>query len=184
MTSPQNIGVDEFIKCFKNIIRFDRLYSSFFGKIIMSDKLIGDESVLFTVSKIMSDKRVCELMDENKNLKDRLKVLEDAIKTTCGHSWELVWYARSRPGECEDGKLKVEQKYPKEVKKLIDDDTNWQHGFNSGLLAVSNLVKEIIHADETVKDANACIEDDEDHQPLSLEDYIDQIVDEFPMLDT
>ena len=36
-------------------------------------------------------------MEENKKLKDHLEFIENAISRTCGHSYDLVWYARSNP---------------------------------------------------------------------------------------
>lgn len=56
----------------------------------------------------------------------------------------LVWYARSnpknwdRPNVLERVKL-VEKSYPKETKALGEEDGDWHHGFNSGMLACLRL---------------------------------------------
>ena len=59
----------------------------------------------------------------------------------------LVWYARKRP---EDYAIKgveaevksVEFLYPEEVKQLKGKHSDWQHGFNSGMLAATRFFLE------------------------------------------
>ena len=52
---------------------------------------------------------------------------------------DLVWYARSSPkhdhikGVLENRK-RIEESYPSEVESFLDGP-DWQHGFNSGMLA-------------------------------------------------
>ena len=64
----------------------------------------------------------------------------------------LVWYARSRKQdrierpEIEVSYKKVEKDYPEETKRLQEDETGyWEHGFNSGMLASTRLLLDIIH---------------------------------------
>lgn len=60
----------------------------------------------------------------------------------------LVWYARSNKDELLESEsyeilskvLEIEKIYKDDVLDIIDDDTNWQHGFNSGMLAAIRLV--------------------------------------------
>ena len=52
---------------------------------------------------------------------------------------DLVWYARSSPEHDHiEGVLKnrkrIEESYPKEVEAFFDGP-DWEHGFNSGMLA-------------------------------------------------
>src|SRR6202007_677025 len=62
--------------------------------------------------------------------------------------FDLVWYARSDPQKLmEEERYEIlktikdmEEKYPKETGELIEDETNWQHGFNSGILAYSRFL--------------------------------------------
>lgn len=58
---------------------------------------IGDESVLATVARILFDKRVCELMEENSRLKLKLQKIKSMIqehklgeRTQAGDSEEFV----------------------------------------------------------------------------------------------
>ena len=81
----------------------------------------------------------------------------------------------------EQGRQQVEKKYPTEVKKLMDSDDDWQDGFNSGLLAVLNLVFNIIYGEEIVKDENA---NEESENKLTMKRWVEQTIDEFPMLST
>jgi len=65
---------------------------------------------------------------------------------------DLVWFARSNPDKLvEDEQYEVVQKvldslkqiadkYPKEAQELFEDNTSWQHGFNSGILAYSRFL--------------------------------------------
>lgn len=69
---------------------------------------------------------------------------------------DLVWFARSNPDKLiEEERYEVVQtvvkslqeiadKYPQEVLELHDDETNWQHGFNSGILAYSRFLSAYI----------------------------------------
>lgn len=84
----------------------------------------------------------------------RIKEATKLMLENCNKYFELVWYARANPkklleGEHYEGlKLRqdIENKYPKEIKSLGEDD-NWSHGFNSGMLAASRLYHEMIEGD-------------------------------------
>ena len=84
-------------------------------------------------------------------------------------SWEqkyfyLVWYARSKPDEpaSQSGRQRVEAAWPADLEELRADDTNWQHGFNSGCLAAFRLVQGLLGSEADAEFAR----------------------DEFPFLDT
>ena len=147
--------------------------------------MIGNDAMLPTVSAIMMDKRVCELQEENKKLKETVQFIKDALTEKCGHVWDLVWYARSRPEEKlgEAGRAAVREKYPEEVKKLQGELGNWQHGFNSSCLAVHNMITSILEAERVVKDLNE-MEEDFKSAPLTLDSYLADTLRDFPMMDT
>lgn len=147
---------------------------------------IGDEGVLSVVSKIMLDKRFNELAQENERLKKRLELLKTVITDKCGYADELVWYARSQPDNpvAQPAQRKVEVKWPQHVQKLTEDETNWQHGYNSACLALSRLLLDIVDADARVADLNAQDEDDEESPKMTTDDYIKQAIAEYPFLDT
>jgi hypothetical protein len=81
----------------------------------------------------------------------------------------LVWYARSdkynllsnEVYEALSSMNEIESLYKDDVDELLNDETNWQHGFNSGMLAGIRLVIGMMNKDG----------------------YQDSI-DEFPFLDT
>lgn len=65
----------------------------------------------------------------------------------------LVWYARANPdkhsGSIKEAVLKgikdVENKFPKETASFNEEGANdWEHGFNSGMLAASRLYLSMI----------------------------------------
>ena len=58
---------------------------------------------------------------------------------------DLLWYARSNPlNESIEGvkenKERIEELYPNEVKELQSENGDWQHGFNSGMVAALRYV--------------------------------------------
>ena len=147
--------------------------------------MIGDEAVLTTLSKTLIDKRVSELQDENKKLRDTLHFIQQAYKEKCGHVNHLVWYARSSPEEKRDKarRTAIKKAYPAEVKKLKGQSGMWQHGFDCGCLAVCNMVNSIIHAETLVKEIN------QDHEecksaPLTLQTCHAIILSGFPNIRT
>jgi len=64
--------------------------------------------------------------------------------------FNLVWYARSTPDEptSQSGRQRVEAAWPTDLEELRSDDSNWQHGFNSGCLAVLRLVQGLLGSDD------------------------------------
>lgn len=102
---------------------------------------------------------------------------------------DLVWYARSNPAsdtdywetvppQIRDGafksQMKVEEQHFDDVVALRNDETNWQHGFNSGMLAGLRYVLTAF-SDYTIEDENG-----ESIQCGGIEDAEE----EFPCLDT
>ena len=80
---------------------------------------------------------------------------------------KLVWFARKHPSDhpfwdtvpadIKQGALnsasRVEEMYPDEVDELHGEHSDWQHGFNSGMLAALRFV---LHAAEDPDEAEEC----------------------------
>jgi len=60
--------------------------------------------------------------------------------------FDLVWYARTSPDEpvSQPGRRRVEAAWSADLEALRSDDSNWQHGFNSGCLAAFRLVQGLL----------------------------------------
>ena len=78
---------------------------------------------------------------------------------------DLLWYARTSPEHInikgvKENKDRIEKLYPNEVTKLNSGNADWQHGFNSGMVAALRYV-------------------------LTMDDLgLEQAEEEFPMLDS
>ena len=63
-----------------------------------------------------------------------------------GKYLDLVWYARSNAMKYPDmaaqifkAQAQIERKYPDDIKKF-NENSDWQHGFNSGMLACIRFI--------------------------------------------
>lgn len=149
-------------------------------------KCIGDEGVLSVVAPILLGKRFNEVMQENDRLKKKLAVLERVIHDKCDYANDLVWFARADPGRGSSTKhiQEVEQQHPQHV-EAYHAAPDWQHGYNSACLALSRLLLDILHAEQAVADLNAQVEeDDPEAEPMTVADYVEQALEEYPFLDT
>ena len=78
---------------------------------------------------------------------------------------DLLWYARTSPENynikgVKENMDRIENLYPNEVTELQNENSDWQHGFNSGMVAALRYV-------------------------LTMDDLgKEQADDEFPMLDS
>lgn len=124
--------------------------------------------------------------------KETEKILNDLETKYCN----LVWWARSDRDkllreEIYEGiiaQLKIEKEHPKEINDLMNDYTNWTHGFNSGMLAALRLVtglmsKTIIELDEEELEEygdDVWLTENDVYVAIFQEDALD----EFPFLDT
>ena len=63
--------------------------------------------------------------------------------------FDLVWYARTSPDEpaSQPGRRRVEAAWSADLEALRSDESNWQHGFNSGCLAAFRLVQGLLGSD-------------------------------------
>lgn len=90
------------------------------------------------------------------SLKEKIKRFEFINSIFMEKYLDLVWFARSNPDKLiEDEQYETVQsvlksiqaiadKYPKEAAELCEDETSWQHGFNSGILAYSRFLSSYI----------------------------------------
>ena len=58
---------------------------------------------------------------------------------------DLLWYARTSPEHInikgvKENKDRIEKIYPNEVTQLSSENGDWQHGFNSGMVAALRYV--------------------------------------------
>jgi len=122
-----------------------------------------------------------KMFSENKiSIQTKLKELNEKYN-------DLVWMARSSP-ELHAKRPDIKKifndtsaKYPGELEKLQKDQTNWQHGFNSGILAIVRLLSAYSlsynHKEE--------VDYGEDNNIVRTRaDEIEQAEEDFPMLDT
>ena len=78
---------------------------------------------------------------------------------------DLLWYARRNPLNesikgVKENKERIEELYPNEVKELQSENSDWQHGFHSGMVAALSYI-------------------------LTMDDLgLEQADEEFPMLDS
>jgi hypothetical protein len=64
--------------------------------------------------------------------------------------FDLVWYARTTPDEpvSQPGRSRVEAAWSAVLEALRSDESNWQHGFNSGCLAAFRLVQGLLGSED------------------------------------
>lgn len=98
-----------------------------------------------------------------KSTKKEIKQLVSAMEHKYGR---LVWFARRSEDNLlilnEDGvqenklifdKLKeIQELYPEEVVELMEEEDNWQHGFNSGMLAGMRYVMTLMELGQEYAD--------------------------------
>lgn len=96
---------------------------------------------------------------------------------------DLVWYARSKPNRkvAIIPRARIQMKWPAEVEAFEECEDNWQHGFNSGMLAAVRYISAYL-------EKPLVFDDEETGEPLPLEENyrlaIEQAEREFPQLDT
>lgn len=142
--------------------------------------------------KVLKERRERNRPNDYISLDEKLEELRDKY-------FDLVWYARkdeddreNHPG-VDEAMTRVECMYTSEIEDLIQDETNWQHGFNSGALAISRLIRAYAIDDindrpvkETKSGSDTESEDSEeffrymDNRDIQIE----MAEDDFPMLDT
>jgi len=139
---------------------------------------------------VVMNHSVCEelkqLREENKILKKCIKNTNEDITKRRKLYLNLVAMARSNPDD-ESYENRVDyikseigdDVYEKELEKLMGDESEWSHGFNSGMLASTRLYGDLLQYIPDVYENESG-----DDEEFSLEDMWDQAKEEFPMLDT
>jgi hypothetical protein len=102
-----------------------------------------------------------------KKMKSTKKQIEDAILQMEEKYFDLVWFARRSEDALliltEEGVVphkeahaavhRIASLYPEDVQELMQDEDNWQHGFNSGMLAGMRYILTVFHdGQETAAD--------------------------------
>ena len=129
---------------------------------------------------------------------DLLRVLERTILRMDQFEekyFDLVWYAR-KDETMQNGpagaKLQLIENYYVEEMRKLDENPDWQHGFNSGCLASVRLFQEYLgvlqNTDIQIQHwRNAIqsgIEEDDGSPPIEEADVLADAEEEFPLLDT
>ena len=70
---------------------------------------------------------------------------------------DLVWYARSSPKHSHiegvlENRKRIEEIYPKEINQLLHGETDWEHGFNSGMLAGMRYIVDLFENNKETGD--------------------------------
>lgn len=136
---------------------------------------------------------ICHTSDEEKVKRF------DEISSRFHHKYfSLVWYARSdreklMREEIYEGlkRMKeVEDEFPEDVKELIECDSNWQHGFNSGMLACIRFLESYMKDDLwPIEDTGGVEWEESDINVIDGKEYVlmdgkQQAEELFPELDT
>jgi hypothetical protein len=88
----------------------------------------------------------------------RKKEISETVENLSEKYYDLVWVARTSP---ENFKIKgvkdrvesIKKKYPMEIEQLLSSENpEWEHGFNSGMLAGMRYVMELFHGDKETAD--------------------------------
>ena len=139
---------------------------------------------------VVMNHSVCEelkqLREENKILKNCIKNTNDDITKKRKFYLNLVALARSNPDDdsyqdrVDFIKSEIgDDVYEKELEKLMGDESEWSHGFNSGMLASTRLYGDLLQYIPDVYENESG-----DDEEFPIEDMWDQAKEEFPMLDT
>jgi hypothetical protein len=158
------------------------------------------ESALNIVAQHEEGDEIKRLRDENQKLKAALDAVEKEMTEKSEYYRNLVWYANRGPGEQEKycpqfwdkmkkllggGKSKRYKKFLKECNALSGESGDWNHGFNSGCLAMSRLALGLAETeDEEFEDGDEDSETGENIVHIfSAEDRRREALEEFPFLD-
>ena len=137
----------------------------------------------------------------NLTVSSTTKEIEEKLSELTEKYFHLVWYARKAPsddkeywdGTPDEIKTKalnevsrIEEFFPDDVDELVEDESNWTHGFNSGCLAAFRFVQTAIDTKLHEVDDEDTWEDDTipDGTKMVCFGGIEQAEEEFPFLDT
>ena len=118
---------------------------------------------------VRTEKKLIKSKNNLNNMMKKKEILENVIELEDKY-FDLVWYARKTLEDyntipkVKENVDRIEEMYPIETKNLINDDGNWEHGFNSGMLAGMRYIMTLFETG-----------------PLGGKEMADE---EFPFLDT
>jgi hypothetical protein len=129
---------------------------------------------------------------------EKINRFDHIVSELMGKYFDLVWLARKDEDELIKEEryeiLKtirdIEAKYPQEVKELYECESNWQHGFNSGMLACLRFLSEYIKDDLwPLEDTGGVDFPEEEIKEMNGRKYVqfdgrEQAKELFPELDT
>ena len=139
---------------------------------------------------VVMNHSVCEelkqLREENKLLKKCINSTNEDITKRRKLYLNLVAMARSNPDdESYENRVNYIKEqigndvYEKELEKLMSEECDWTHGFNSGMLASTRLYGDLLQYIPDVYENESG-----DDEEFPVEDMWEQSKEEFPMLDT
>jgi hypothetical protein len=104
-----------------------------------------DSLTVKSILALLSTERMIELFDVlEMTIPERPDSIQKKIDALETKYFDLVWLARRNPQQDAgmDCYQRVVKQYPEELLKLQDPDNgDWQHGFNSGMLACVRLLR-------------------------------------------
>lgn len=129
---------------------------------------------------------------------EKIKRFDHIVGELMTKYFDLVWLARKDTEELMREERyeilktikEVEAKYPQEVNELYECESNWQHGFNSGMLACLRFLSEYIQDDLWPLEDTGGVEFPEEEirvingRPYVQFDGREQALETFPELDT
>lgn len=125
------------------------------------------------------------LREKNARLEGALSCLQKVASDNRKYYFKLVWIARgwAEDDRVNDPQIRAdirdmdrEEQFAKDVENLSGDEGDWNHGFNSGMLAASRMFEGLANATEDIPCIYGSTFTAEQQRTLSIN--------EFPMLDT
>lgn len=122
------------------------------------------------------------LRSKNKKLEKAYKSLQEDLKTRMNYYEACVALARTLPDDpqCRIDRIKnkLGDNYEKELGRLQEVDSEWCHGFNSGMLASTRLYLGLSEYED------GTIEGDDGEENYPVEEMWEEAKEDFPFLDT
>jgi hypothetical protein len=118
-------------------------------------------------------------LDEIHDLLQAINQLNARLRELENKHFNLVWYSRSdsmRP-DIVASRKEVEQKYPRETRELHGKHGDWEHGYNSGVLATARLIQGYVGS-------LTIVSTDEGEKQHTRAEEIQYAEEQFPMLAT
>jgi hypothetical protein len=147
---------------------------------------VSKNAALNVVANHLEGSEIKALREENLRLEKNLSALQNQTGVHMEWYYNLVRAARgyeSHQQKINKYEGAERERMKKELEKLSSESGDWQHGFNSGMLAASRLYSAFAHAGTERFDSGF---DDEDEEGEGIDPDRDRMfaLQEFPVLDT